>query len=60
MILPPEGLVADVARVRSLVRVRALVDQQIVRLGEMAAAELADELLLGFGRQAPPARLPFG
>lgn len=60
MILPPEGLVADVARVRPLVRVRALVDQQIVRLGKMAATELAHELLLGFGRQAPSTRLPLG
>lgn len=60
MILPPEGLVADVARVRPLVRVRALVDQQIVRLGKMAAAELAHKLLLGFGRQPPSARLPLG
>lgn len=60
MILPPEGLVADVARVRPLVCVRALVDQQIVRLGKMAAAELAHKLLLGFGRQPPSARLPLG
>lgn len=60
MILPPEGLVADVAGVWPLVRVRTLVDQQIVGLGKMAAAEFAHELLLGFGRQPSSARLPLG
>ena len=47
VVLAPERLAADVARVGPLVRVRALVDQQVVGLGELAAAELADELLLG-------------
>ena len=46
MVLAPERLAADVARVRPLVRVRALVDQQIVRLGELSVAVLADELFL--------------
>ena len=46
MILPTEGLATDVARVRPLVSVRALVYKQIVGLGELAIAELADELLL--------------
>lgn len=47
MVLSSECLLADLARVRSLIRVRALVDQQVVRLGEVSLAELADELLLG-------------
>ncbi len=45
VVLAPEGLVAHVARVRALVRVRPLVDEQVVALGEVALAELADELL---------------
>lgn len=45
MVLSPERLSADVARVRPLVGVRALVYQQIVGLGEVAAAEFANELL---------------
>ena len=47
VVLPPEGLAADVARVGPLVRVRPLVYEQVVALGELAVAELADELLLG-------------
>lgn len=58
VVLPPEGLVADVARVGPLVRVRPLVDEQVVGLGEVAPAELADELLLGLGREAAPRGLP--
>lgn len=46
VVLPPERLAADVTRVRTLVGVRALVDQQVVGLGELAVAVLADELLL--------------
>lgn len=46
MVLPAERLAADVARVRTLVGVRALVDQQVVGLGELAVAVLTDELLL--------------
>lgn len=58
MVLPPEGLVADIAGVGPLVRVRALVDQQVVGLGEMPAAELAHKLLLGLGGQPAAGRLP--
>jgi hypothetical protein len=47
VVLAPERLPADVTRVRSLVRVRPLVDQQVIRLGELPAAKLAYELLLG-------------
>ena len=47
VILSPEGFATDVARVRPLVGVRAFVDEQVVRFGELAVAELADELLLG-------------
>ena len=65
MILPPESLAANVARVRPLVRVRSLVDQQIVRLGELPVAELADELFLRPGRssrrsQQPPVQVLMG
>lgn len=51
---------ADVAGVGPLVRVRALVDQQVVGLGEVSAAKLADELLLGLGGQPAAARLAVG
>lgn len=53
MILPPESLSADVARVGSLIRVSPLVDQQIVGLGELSVAVLADELLLRTGSIRP-------
>lgn len=46
VVLPTEGLVADVARVGSLVRMCPLVDEQVVGLGEPSLTELADELLL--------------
>jgi hypothetical protein len=52
MILSTEGLSANVARVGPLVGVGPLVDEQIVGLGELAVAELADELLLGAGSAA--------
>jgi hypothetical protein len=45
MVLPPERLAAHVAREGSLVRVRPLVDEQVVGLCELSVAELADELL---------------
>ena len=47
MVLSPEGLVADVAREGAFVGVCPLVNQQVVGLGELALAVLADELLLG-------------
>lgn len=46
MILATESLAANVAAVRPLIGVRTLVDQQIVALGELTIAVLADELLL--------------
>lgn len=46
MILTTEGLAANVAAVWALVGVRSLVDQEIVRFGELTIAILADELLL--------------
>ena len=49
VVLSSERLVANVARVRPLVRVGALVDQQIVALREPPLTVLADELLLGSG-----------
>lgn len=52
MVLPPEGLAADVAGVWPLVRVRPLVDEKVVALGELSVAEFADELFLGSGGTA--------
>ena len=52
MVLSAKGFPADVARVRSLVRVRPLVDQQVVTLGELPVAELANETLLWSRRPA--------
>ena len=51
MVLPTEGLVADVAGEGTLVCVSPLVDQQVVRLGKLSLAELADKLLLRPGQQ---------
>lgn len=54
MILPSEGFTTYVARVRPLIGMRPLVDQQIVALRELPAAELTNELFLGSGRAASP------
>ena len=45
MVLAPKGLAAYVARIGPLVGVRALVDEQVVGLGEVARAEAAYVLL---------------
>lgn len=58
VVLSPEGLLTDVAGVRPLVRVRALVDQQIVGLGEVSPTKLANKFLFGFGRESPARGLP--
>lgn len=50
MVLPSEGLVTDVTRIRPLVSVCPLVNQQVVGFGKVASTELADELFLGLGR----------
>ena len=42
MVLPSKSFSTDVTRVRSLVRVSSLVDQQVVALGELPVAELAN------------------
>lgn len=47
MILPAKSLPAYVAWVRSLVGVCPFVDQQVIALGELSIAKLADELFLG-------------
>lgn len=44
---------ADVTRVRPLVRVGPLVNEQIVGFGKVSAAKLADKLLFRFGGQSP-------
>ena len=46
VVLSPERLSAEVARVRPLVRVGPLVDEKVVRFGELPVAVLADETLL--------------
>ena len=46
MVLSPESFATYVTRVGSLVRVGPLVNQQVVGLGEVTAAESTDELLL--------------
>ena len=53
MILPPEGLVADVTCVRPLIRVGPLVDEQVVGFGKVSAAKLADKLFFRFRGQPP-------
>jgi len=49
VVLPPEGLAADIAGVGPLVSVSSLVNQQVVGLGELSVTELANELFFGFG-----------
>ena len=46
MVLPAESFAADITVKRPLVGVSTLVDQQVVRLGELAVAVFADETLL--------------
>lgn len=49
VVLTSEGLVADIAAVRPLIGVGALMDEQVVGLGELPVAELTDELFLRSG-----------
>ena len=58
MVLPSKSLAADVTRVRALVCVRSLVDQQVVALGELPVAELADEPLFRPGRATRASKKP--
>lgn len=58
MVLPSERLVANVTGVRPLVRVGPLVDEQVVGLCEMPAAELANKFLFSLGREPAPSGLP--
>ena len=46
VVLPPEGLFANVARVWPFVCVGPLVDQQVVRLGKLSLAVFANVLPL--------------
>lgn len=57
VILSSESLVADVTRVRPLVCVCPLVDQEVVGFGKMSATKFANKLLLGLGRQSATAGL---
>lgn len=47
VVLPLEGLATRLARERDVVLVRALVDHEVVGLGEATLTILADELALG-------------
>lgn len=47
VVLSTEGFAAHVAGERPLVRVRPLVYEEVVALGEVTRAVLADELFLG-------------
>jgi len=51
VVLTAESFAADVALERSLVGMRSLVNQQVVRLGEVSSAEAADELAPGSAHQ---------
>jgi len=46
VVLTAEGFSTNVARVGPLIRVRPLVDEEVVGFGELTIAELADKLLL--------------
>ena len=46
VVLTSERLATDITGERSLVRVRPLVDHEVIGLGELAVAVLADEPLL--------------
>ena len=58
MVLSPESFATDVARIGSLIGVGSLVYEEVVTLGEVSVAILADELLLGPRRPARPAPSP--
>ncbi|CAL4088006.1 unnamed protein product, partial [Meganyctiphanes norvegica] len=52
MILPPEGLATDVTGEGPLICVCPLVDHEVVALGELPVAVLADVALLGAAEAA--------
>jgi len=52
MILPPKSFPANVTGIGPLIRVRSLMDKQIVTFGEMAMTVFANELLLWSRRAA--------
>lgn len=56
VVLPLEGLAADLTRKCHVILVTALVDHQVVGLGEAALAVLADKFTLGshFAAKLPP------
>lgn len=47
MVLPSEGFAADIAGEGPLIRVSALMDEQVVGLGEVTFTILTNVLLLG-------------
>jgi hypothetical protein len=49
MILPSKRLATHITGKWSLISMRPLVNEQVIRLGKLSIAELADEPLLGLG-----------
>jgi hypothetical protein len=59
VVLPLEGLSADLAGEGHVVLMAALVDHEVIGLGETPLAVLADELYRALGAHLlPPAELP--
>lgn len=54
VVLSSESLVANITVIGPLVCVGPLVDKEVVGLGEMPAAELANKFLFSFGREPAP------
>ena len=58
MILPSEGLATNITIERALIRVSALVDEQVVRFGELSVAVLANKSLLWSGGSTRTSKQP--
>lgn len=56
MVLSSESLVANITGVGPLVCVGPLVDEEVVGLCEMSAAELANKFLFSLGWEPAPSR----
>lgn len=57
MVLPSKSLVTNITGVGPFVCVGPLVDQEVVGLGEMPAAELANKFLFSLGWEPAPGGL---
>ncbi len=54
MVLSSEGLVTNITGIGPLVCVGPLVDEEVVGLGEMPAAEFANKFLFSLGWEPAP------